>query len=279
MKEGAQATTESNCLEARSMRGRLTLDTVRHPRILARVLSGLTLAMRGMAETLAISAPTVIEAFQGRVKRPICDDRLARWSRRLLEQAEVRLDVHGYERLPQDETFILMSNHRSLYDIPVLFQAFPRTLRMVAKTELFRVPIWGQAMRAAGFIEVDRKNRVRAIESLRAARATLDSGVNVWIAPEGTRSRTGALARFKTGGFMLAIETGTRILPVAVRGTEHILPADGALVRRGASVRVDFGEPVDANAFGLAKRGELIESVRHAMTSLLEGDRQIANAV
>lgn len=250
----------------------MPLDSSPLPRILARVFSGLTLAVRGMAETLAISAPTVIEAFQGRVQRPICDERLARWSRRLLEQAEVDLEVHGYEQVPKDETFILMSNHRSLYDIPVLFQAFPRTLRMVAKSELFRVPIWGQAMRIAGFIEVDRKNRVRAIESLRAARATLDSGVNVWIAPEGTRSRTGALARFKTGGFMLAIETGKRILPVAIRGTEKILPADGAVVRRGAHVRVDLGEPVDATAFGLAKRAELIETVRQAMSSMLDGE-------
>lgn len=251
---------------------------MRQPRILAAVLSGLTLAVRGMAETLAISAPTLVEAMAGRVSRPVCDDRLDRWSRRLLEQADVRLDVHGYERLPADETFILMSNHRSLYDIPVLFQAFPRTLRMVAKAELFRVPIWGQAMRVAGFIEVDRKNRVRAIESLRSARATLDSGVNVWIAPEGTRSRTGALGRFKTGGFMLAIETNTRILPVAIRGTEQILPADGALIRRGAQVRVDFGEPIDAAAFGLAKRGELIDSVREAMASMLDGSaRPIAS--
>src|SRR5690606_25848764 len=108
-----------------------------------------------MAETLAISAPTLVEAMVGRVRRPVCDERLDRWSRRLLQQAEVTLDVRGYERVPQDETFILMSNHRSLYDIPVLFQAFPRTLRMVAKSELFRVPIWGPAMRVAGFIEVD----------------------------------------------------------------------------------------------------------------------------
>lgn len=256
------------------------LDSFVSPRILACVFSGLTLSVRGMAETLAISAPTVIEAFQGRVERPICDDRLARWSRRLLEQADVRLDVHGFDRIPTDETFVVMSNHRSLYDIPVLFQAFPRTLRMVTKTELFRVPVWGQAMRAAGFIEVDRKNRRRAIESLRAARATLDSGVNVWIAPEGTRSRTGELGRFKMGGFMLALETGRRIVPVTLRGTENILPADGALVRRGAQVRVDFGEPIDAASFGTERRDELIAHVRQTMTSMLEGDAaEIAKAV
>lgn len=258
----------------------MVLDSPPLACILPPVLPGLTLAARGMAETLAISAPTVFEAFLGRVKRPICDDRLARWSRRLLEQADVRLDVRGFERIPTDETFVVMSNHRSLYDIPVLFQAFPRTLRMVTKAELFRVPVWGQAMRAAGFIEVDRKNRRRAIESLRAARATLDSGVNVWIAPEGTRSRTGELGRFKMGGFMLALETGRRIVPVVLRGTENILPADGALVQRGAHVTVDFGEPIDTAGFGSERRDELVEHVREKMASLLKGDaRAIAKAV
>lgn len=246
------------------------LDSETHLRMLAAVFSGLKLATRAMAETLAISAPTVLEAFQGRVQRDVCDDRLASWSRKLLEQAEVRLEVRGLERIPTGETFVVMSNHRSLYDIPVLFQAFPRTLRMVTKAELFRVPVWGQAMRASGFIEVDRKNRRRAIESLRAARATLDSGVNVWIAPEGTRSRTGKLGRFKMGGFMLALDTGRRIVPVALRGTENILPADGALVRPGAHVTVDFGEPIDAAAFGAERRNELIEQVRSEMESMLE---------
>lgn len=248
----------------------MTLDMPPPLRMLARVFSGMTVAGRAMVETLAISAPTVFDALQGRVTRPACDDRLSRWSRRLLEQAEVSLDVSGYERIPEGETFVVMSNHRSLYDIPVLFQAFPRTLRMVTKAELFRVPIWGPAMRAAGFIEVDRKNRVRAIESLRAARATLDSGVNVWIAPEGTRSRTGALGRFKMGGFMLALETGRRILPVALKGTEDILPADGALVRPGARVEVALGEPIDTAPFGLERRNELVEKVRETMVAMLD---------
>lgn len=242
------------------------------------VLSALSLAARGIGETLAISAPTVVDAFRRRVDRDICDDRLARWSKKLLEQADVRLEVSGYERLPEGETFVIMSNHRSLYDIPVLFQAFPRTLRMVTKAELFRVPVWGQAMRAAGFIEVDRKNRRRAIESLRAAKATLDSGVNVWIAPEGTRSRTGELGRFKMGGFMLALETNRRIIPVALRGTEDILPADGALIRRGARVRVEFGEPIDAKTFGLERRDKLAVHVRETIDSLL-GQSETAHAV
>jgi 1-acyl-sn-glycerol-3-phosphate acyltransferase len=234
------------------------------------MLTGYVLAIRGMGETLAISAPTVVDAARGRLTMETCDVRLDRWSRRLLEQADVTLDVRGRERIPDGETFVVMSNHRSLYDIPVLFQAFPRRLRMVAKSELFRVPVWGAAMRAAGFIEVDRKRRERAIASLKEARATLDRGVNVWIAPEGTRSRTGALGKFKLGGFMLALDTARRILPVAVRGTEGILAADGANVARGARVEVEFGDPIDPAVYGVERRDELVEKVRVTIATMVE---------
>lgn len=230
------------------------------------------LSARGMAETLAISAPTVFDGFTGRLSMQVCDERLERWSRRLLEQAGVELVVVGRENLAArpGETFVVMSNHRSLYDIPVLFRALPgRRLRMVTKSELFRVPVWGRAMRASGFIEVDRKDRERAIASLKAARATLDAGVDVWIAPEGTRSRTGALGPFKQGGFVLAIETERRILPVAIRGTERVLAADGALVSKGARVEVAIGTPIDAGEYGEQRRPELVAKVREVLEGML----------
>src|SRR5262249_5121630 len=148
------------------------------------------------------------------------------------------------------EVFVLMSNHRSLYDVPLLIESFPRTLRMVTKTELFKVPIWGPAMREAGFIELDRNNRHRAREGIQLAKARLAQGINVWIAPEGTRSRSNQLGAFKSGGFRLAIDAGLRILPVAIRGTERVLPADGVRVNRGATVELEFSHPVDPARYG-----------------------------
>lgn len=240
--------------------------------------SGYALALAGMAETLAISVPTVLDALRGRTTLEACDARLARWSRRLLEQADVRLETFGLEALrasqtaggaSADETFVVMSNHRSVYDIPVLFQAFPRTLRMVTKAELFKIPVWGPAMRAAGFIEIDRKDRARAIASLAVARARLESGVNVWIAPEGTRSRDGTLREFKKGGFLLALETGLRILPVGLRGTEDILRSGSFDVRKGTRVEVHFGAPIDPRAFGMERRDALTAATRAAIAGLV----------
>ncbi|HEY3497924.1 MAG TPA: lysophospholipid acyltransferase family protein [Polyangiaceae bacterium] len=196
--------------------------------------------------TLRICVPTVIESALGTVKTPTCDVRLDSWSRALVRYARIGIEVSGLENAAGDEAFVVMSNHQSLYDIPVLFQALrPRRLRMVAKSELFRVPIWAGAMRAAGFVEVDRGNRIAAMRSLERAREAIRAGTSIWIAPEGTRSETGELGAFKKGGFHLASGAGARILPVALTGTSRILPAKGTRVSDDVSVRVVVLPPVD----------------------------------
>ncbi len=232
-------------------------------------MASLFVSLTGIAETLAISAPTLIDAIRGRVTIERCDVRLRGWAKRLLDHAEVSRIVHNAERAGTDEVFILMSNHRSLYDVPLLIESFPRTLRMVTKRELFRVPIWGHAMREAGFIEIDRANRTRAKEAIDVAKTRLGQGINVWIAPEGTRSRSGHLGAFKSGGFRLALGTGFRVLPVAIRGTEKILPADGVRVTRGATVELEFGHPIDPAAFGSAGRPAFTDCVRDAIQAML----------
>jgi len=212
--------------------------------------------------TLRICVPTVLQSAIGTLTTPICDERLDSWSRALVRYADIDLEVYGLEYAPVGEAFVVMSNHQSHYDIPVLFQALrPRRLRMVAKTELFRVPIWAGAMRAAGFVEVDRSNRIAAMRSLGRARDALRAGTSIWIAPEGTRSVTGELGPFKKGGFHMAMGAGARILPVSISGTSKVLPVKGRSVSNGGHVKIVVGEPLDARAPGL-KVGELVAGVR-----------------
>jgi 1-acyl-sn-glycerol-3-phosphate acyltransferase len=195
--------------------------------------------------TLRICVPTVIQSALGTLTTPTCDARLDSWSRAIVRFAKIDIEVEGIERAPIDEAFVVMSNHQSHYDIPVLFHALrPRRLRMVAKSELFRLPIWTGAMRAAGFVEVNRKNRVLAMRSLTRAREAIAAGTSIWIAPEGTRSPDGELGSFKKGGFHLAAGAGARILPVSVDGTRRILPAKGTRVKNGEHVRVVIHDPV-----------------------------------
>jgi 1-acyl-sn-glycerol-3-phosphate acyltransferase len=166
-----------------------------------------------------------------------------------------------------------MSNHQSLFDIPMLFQALrPMTLRMVAKTELYKIPVFGRTLTIAEFVELDRGDKGRARESLALAQRRLKSGINVWIAPEGTRSPTGRLAPFKGGGFKLALDTGARILPVTIEGTRHVMAAKARKVRRGERVDVTVHAPIDPQPFGRERRAELVALVRAAITSALPED-------
>lgn len=195
-------------------------------------------ALRAAALSMRICVPTVAEALVGHARRADCDARLAWWSRKLLDDIDVRLDVRGREHLDPSTPTLVMSNHQSLYDIPVLLQVLPGSVRMVSKKEIFWIPVFGQAMRAAEFVEVDRGDRAQAIASLRNARCLIENGITVWIAPEGTRSADGSVGPFKKGGFVLAEEAGVPIQPITIDGTGRILPARTTDLHVGRTVRV-----------------------------------------
>ena len=220
--------------------------------------------LEGIFDTGRISVPTVLQSMLGPLPDGAADQRLEWWSKKLLRDAEVELHVKGQEQVGDDhEPLIVMSNHQSLYDIPVLFQSIPGKIRMVAKAELFRFPVWGRAMLAAGFIRIDRSDRDQAIESLRKVGGSLlASGTKVWIAPEGTRSKTGEVGEFKSGGFRMALEMKTRILPVVIDGTHDVLPATGWVVQKAKRVKVTILPIIDPMEYGVERRKELMAEVR-----------------
>jgi 1-acyl-sn-glycerol-3-phosphate acyltransferase len=199
--------------------------------------------------TLRISVPTVLDAVVHVGSAGRCDVRLRDWSETLVTITGTCLTVRGTEFIP-DQACVIMSNHQSISDIPVLFAAIPAPMRMrmVTKAELFRVPIWGRAMREAGFIPIDRSNRDRAIESLEVAKRAMEAGTFIWIAPEGTRSKDGRLLPLKKGGFILARDTGRPILPVCIEDTRNIAIPGDVRTHFGKKVRVTFGPPISTAA-------------------------------
>jgi 1-acyl-sn-glycerol-3-phosphate acyltransferase len=221
-------------------------------------------------QTLRISLPTVWDSLRGNLSPELIDRRLDDWSGRIVRRAHIRLAVEGFEHAPAGESLVLMSNHQSLYDVPVIYQALRRRIRMVAKSELFQVPVWGTAMKRAGFIELDRSDRDRSRQALLASADMLEAGTSIWIAPEGTRSLTGELGTFRKGGFHLALRSGARILPVSIVGTRHVLPAKGAHITDGCNVRVVVHPPIDPKAYGEGKLAELTDTVQRAIASALE---------
>jgi 1-acyl-sn-glycerol-3-phosphate acyltransferase len=231
-----------------------------------------------MAETLAISVSTVVDAGRGRLSRKLCDDRLSGWSARVVDHLGMTLEVTGREHFDPKATYLVMSNHQSHYDVPVLFHVLGpggimdgRSLRMIAKIELFSFPFFGRAMREAEFVAIDRESRKAAMASLQEAKARMRSGINVWIAPEGTRSKTGDLLPFKKGGFHLALDVGEAVLPVTIQGTRFALPRGASRSSRGADVRVTIHEAIDVATYGQGAKGiaALSADVRAIIASAL----------
>jgi 1-acyl-sn-glycerol-3-phosphate acyltransferase len=239
------------------------------------VPGSLALSVRNVYETLAISVPTVVDAARGRLTKRVCDDRLESWAARVVEHLELSIDVEGRENFSPRATYLVMSNHQSHYDIPVLFHVLgpPHgpSLRMIAKIELFDLPFFGRAMLEAGFIAIDRQSRESAIESLGIAKQRMRAGVNVWIAPEGTRSPTGELLPFKKGGFHLALDVAEPILPITVQGTRLALPRGASRSSRGARVRVTIHPAIDVSKYERTPNGiaALSEDVRATIASAL----------
>jgi 1-acyl-sn-glycerol-3-phosphate acyltransferase len=219
--------------------------------------------LQAALETTKISIPTIADAVRGRTDYKVCDVRLDAWSKTLLDQARITLQITGREHVVPGTSYVVMSNHQSHYDIPVMFQALGLRVRMIAKTELFKIPVMGRAMLDSGFVELDRSNRRRAVESMRVAKGRiLKDALSIWIAPEGTRSLDGRPGPFKTGGFYLALDAGVPILPVSIDGTIDVLRSGDTVVHKGRTVRVKIHPPIDVSEFTRPRMRDLMDIVR-----------------
>jgi 1-acyl-sn-glycerol-3-phosphate acyltransferase len=165
---------------------------------------------------------------------------------------------------------MIVANHVSHLDAPVLLQALGIDYRAVAKKEVFHFPVLGSVLRRAGFIEVDRADRTQATRAIARAVAALQAGACFVIFPEGTRSRTGELGPFKKGGFVVAMDAASRIVPVVLRGTRVLMPRGGFRIRP-CIVTVQVLDPIPASSYSYDDRDALIGEVRRRMAAALAG--------
>jgi 1-acyl-sn-glycerol-3-phosphate acyltransferase len=207
---------------------------------------------RVLGAMMRVTAPTLVEIARGTLARSAIDERAHWFGRRVIEMLDVQLVASGAEHVPAGAV-VYMSNHQSHFDIPVLYATLPSpSIRMLAKTELFQIPLFGRGLRAAEFIEVDRRNHQRSVQSIEQAARLLRDGVSIYLAPEGTRSVDGRIGKLKKGGFHLALATGAPIVPVAIRGTIDILPRGGRIARSGQRVWVQIGRPISVGERDIA---------------------------
>jgi len=182
--------------------------------------------------------------------------------------AGIRVRFEGLENLRDHHNLVVMPNHVSHLDAAILFGLIPLPFKAVVKRELYRFPFVHYCLRYAGFIDVDRRDPSQSRAAIARAVASLKDGSCFIIFPEGTRSPTGALGEFKKGAFVVAIEAGSRIVPVAVQGAELLMPRGRFLIRPGA-VRVRVLDPLDAAAYSYEDRDRLVGEVRSRIAAAL----------
>lgn len=232
----------------------------------ANKLQQIIITVRSIWLTFIVSANIIWWAQIGQCTRKNIDKISRSWARGILDIVKLSVHIQPYktEYLP-GKCYIVMSNHSSHYDIPLILHALPGSIRMIGKKELFKVPVWGRALHLSEMISIDRKNRRQAILDLRIAREKMQSGIIPWIAPEGTRSRDGELQEFKKGGFLLAIQTGATIIPVRIDGSFAILPPKTTDFMLHGKVSVNVKEPIDASKYTVKDLNELMRVVRERM--------------
>ena len=213
----------------------------------------------------------IVIALSSHDKREKIDPILRRWSWALLRPTGMNVNVHNPHEVEfgDGRRYMLMCNHSSLYDIPLSFVALPGSIRMLTKKELFRIPLFGAGLRAGEFVSIDRANLKTALADLEIARKKMESGIVLWVAPEGTRSTDGRLQPFKKGAIRLAIDMSAIIIPLGIDGINDVLPANTADLYINGTVDVRVGEPIDAARYDRADYKRLMVDLESSLRTLI----------
>lgn len=192
--------------------------------------------------------------------------RIARvYVRIILFISRVKVSIEWPDNLDTNKSYIIVANHQSLFDIPATFAYLPLSFRMIAKKELYRIPIFGWGIYLGRHISIDRQNRQKAFQSLeKAARFLRSAGVSIMLYPEGTRSPDGDIHTFKSGAFRLALQNQLPVLPVAIYGSRNILPKKSLKVTPG-TIRMIIAQPIAIDEYSEESLGELIDRAQHVV--------------
>ena len=188
------------------------------------------------------------------------------WSRMNLFLVGVKVNISGKGNIRNGSSYIVMSNHQSLFDVWSLIGYLPLQLRWVMKKELRKIPIFGLGCERMGHIFIDRSNPDKSHEELKVLKVKFSRGASVVFFPEGTRSPDGKLLPFKKGGFVMSLQTGVPILPVTVNGSRLLLPKDSTKFRPG-TINIIIHEPITTEGYSYDTRDALMSHVKQVIES------------
>ncbi len=193
--------------------------------------------------------------------RKHCGASVQLWGKGILNILGIRLLVRGEERLHHGPAVVLF-NHVSVLDLPLLAAIWSSTGTMVYKEEFHRIPIIGRVIRQMGFIPIKRSDRKSAKQSLdQAADLVLQEKRVLFLAPEGTRSKGRGLLPFKKGPFHLALAVQAPLVPMIMRGFDQVVPGDSWFARPG-TIEIDVLAPISTGHWTHRRLEEHLEEVR-----------------
>lgn len=234
------------------------------------LMKSIFVSLLGAFWTALCSVVTVLIVFFA--KRSQIDALITVWTRVFCATVGLRIHVVGKPSAHQGVLYVF--NHSSHLDIPVLCWALaPHQPRFGAKEELFRIPLFGPAIRALGTLKIARGDRAQVFQVYKNAQEKLMRGESFVLAPEGTRQASGKLGEFKSGPFIFAIEAKATLVPVFIEGAGKALAKGDLFInqnRWSSDIKVTFLSPIDAGAFTYEQRGELKERVFQTMKKFSE---------
>ena len=191
------------------------------------------------------------------------------WAKVVLRVCGIKVRAGGQENVDAGVPRIYVTNHQSYFDIFALLANIHVDFKFIVKQELMRIPLFGFAMRKAGYIGIERGNLRKAIKSMNKAAERIKGGVSILIFPEGTRSTDGRIQRFKKGGFHLACRSGCDIVPVTILNSNRIVPKGSLKIDKG-SINMKIGKPISVKGYNKKNVSQLIERVRYTMLCQME---------
>jgi len=192
------------------------------------------------------------------------------WGRSCLFLAGLKVQIQGVKNIPHTNSAIYVSNHQSNFDIPIIFAGLPIQFRWLAKQEMFRIPLFGLAMKLGGLIPIDRSNRRTTMHSIIAAAQRIKEGTSVVIFPEGTRTPDGQLQEFKKGALLIAAKAQVPVVPIVIHGSYQILPKNRWKIN-GGLLKIEFLPPIATDGLKSKDIDILTNKVHDQIANKLQG--------
>lgn len=230
------------------------------------VFSVLKLFLFGIWSFVAIMLGGLLYIFQ--VKNGMAWIAKYFWSPVVIPLMQAKLEIQHLDRIDPNANYLIMANHNSFIDIPILFKSLPFYTYFIAKKELKKIPLLGWYIGAYGMIFIDRSDRAKSKESIAEAGKLIANGKRVIIFPEGTKSKDGKIAPFKKGGFHLAEQADVQILPIKIEGARGVWPNKQPLKLGRGKIIVKIGEPVLRKALSGKEIAEQANDLRNILLEL-----------